>query len=847
MKYDFKAVEAKWQKVWDDENTFAVKIDHSKPKFYALVEFPYPSAAGLHVGHPRSYTALDVVSRKKRMCGYNVLYPMGWDAFGLPTENFAMKNHIHPEIVTKNNVARFKSQLKSLGLSFDWTREINTTDPSYYKWTQWIFLQLYKHGLAYKKEMNVNWCTGCKVVLANEEVVNGKCERCGSDVVHKVKSQWMLRITAYADKLIDGLDGLDYIERVATQQKNWIGRSTGAEVNFGTTAGDTLTVYTTRADTLFGTTYMVISPEHAMVKQWLENGTITNPDAVKAYQAEAARKSDFERTELNKEKTGVKLKGVMGINPVNEQEIPIFISDYVLATYGTGAIMAVPAHDTRDYEFAKVFGLPIVEVVKGQGESNLEKEAFTDVATGTLVNSGFLNGLSVEEAKAKMIAWLEENGKGHAKVNYKLRDWVFSRQRYWGEPIPMVKCEKCGWQPLPESELPLRLPEITDFEPGENGESPLARHTEWVNTTCPCCGGPAVRETDTMPQWAGSSWYFLRYMDPHNDKALASKEALEYWSPVDWYNGGMEHTTLHLLYSRFWHKFLYDIGVVPKPEPYQKRTSHGMILGLNPHNFTNLPAEEQKALLEKYGSETAARAALVQKYGEMADHPVVKMSKSLGNVVNPDDIINEYGADTMRLYEMFIGDFEKAAPWNTASIKGCKRFLDRVWSMQEHILPGEGYRPETEALMHRTIKKVSEDIEVLKHNTAIAALMTLMNEFEAKGGCTRDEFKTLLLLLNPFAPHLTEELWQQQGFEGQMAYAAWPTYEDAKCVESTVEIAVQVNGKVKARLKVPADIESADAIALAKAEPNVVPLLDGKTVVKEIYVKGKLVNLAVKG
>ena len=847
MKYDFKAVEAKWQKVWDDENTFAVKIDHSKPKFYALVEFPYPSAAGLHVGHPRSYTALDVVSRKKRMCGYNVLYPMGWDAFGLPTENFAMKNHIHPEIVTKNNVARFKSQLKSLGLSFDWTREINTTDPSYYKWTQWIFLQLYKHGLAYKKEMNVNWCTGCKVVLANEEVVNGKCERCGSDVVHKVKSQWMLRITAYADKLIDGLDGLDYIERVATQQKNWIGRSTGAEVNFGTTSGDTLTVYTTRCDTLFGATYMVVSPEHAMVKQWLENGTITNPDAVKAYQAEAARKSDFERTELNKEKTGVKLEGVMGINPVNEQEIPIFISDYVLSTYGTGAIMAVPAHDTRDYEFAKVFELPIVEVVKGQGESNLEKEAFTDVATGTLVNSGFLNGLSVEEAKAKMIAWLEENGKGHAKVNYKLRDWVFSRQRYWGEPIPMVKCEKCGWQPLPESELPLRLPEITDFEPGENGESPLARHTEWVNTTCPCCGGPAVRETDTMPQWAGSSWYFLRYMDPHNDKELASKEALEYWSPVDWYNGGMEHTTLHLLYSRFWHKFLYDIGVVPKPEPYQKRTSHGMILGLNPRNFTNLPAEEQKALLEKYGSEKAARAALVEKYGEMADHPVVKMSKSLGNVVNPDDIINEYGADTMRLYEMFIGDFEKAAPWNTASIKGCKRFLDRVWSMQEHILPGEGYRPETEALMHRTIKKVSEDIEVLKHNTAIAALMTLMNEFEAKGGCTRDEFKTLLLLLNPFAPHLTEELWQQQGFEGQMAYAAWPTYEDAKCVESTVEIAVQVNGKVKARLKVPADIESADAIALAKAEPNVAPLLDGKTVVKEIYVKGKLVNLAVKG
>ena len=847
MKYDFKAVEAKWQKVWDDENTFAVKIDHSKPKFYALVEFPYPSAAGLHVGHPRSYTALDVVSRKKRMCGYNVLYPMGWDAFGLPTENFAMKNHIHPEIVTKNNVARFKSQLKSLGLSFDWTREINTTDPSYYKWTQWIFLQLYKHGLAYKKEMNVNWCTGCKCVLANEEVVNGVCERCGSEVVHRVKSQWMLKITAYADKLIDGLDGLDYIERVATQQKNWIGRSHGAEVNFGTTAGDTLTVYTTRCDTLFGATYMVVSPEHAMVKEWLEKGIIKNADAVKAYQAEAARKSDFERSELNKEKTGVKLEGVMGINPVNDKEIPIFISDYVLATYGTGAIMAVPAHDTRDWEFAKKFGLPIIEVVKGTVPSDLDKEAFTDVATGTLVNSDFLNGLSVEDAKNKMYAWLEENGKGHKQVNFKLRDWVFSRQRYWGEPIPMVYCDKCGWVPLPESELPLRLPEIKDFEPGENGESPLARHTEWVSTTCPCCGAPAKRETDTMPQWAGSSWYFLRYCDPKNHDAIASKEALEYWSPVDWYNGGMEHTTLHLLYSRFWHKFLYDIGVVPKPEPYQKRTSHGMILGLNPHNFTNLPAEEQKALLEKCGSEKAARAALVEKYGEMADHPVVKMSKSLGNVVNPDDIINEYGADTMRLYEMFIGDFEKAAPWNTASIKGCKRFLDRVWSMQEHILPGEGYRPETEALMHRTIKKVSEDIEVLKHNTAIAALMTLMNEFEAKGGCTRDEFKTLLLLLNPFAPHLTEELWQQQGFEGQMAYAAWPTYEDAKCVESTVEIAVQVNGKVKARLKVPADIESADAIALAKAEPNVAPLLDGKTVVKEIYVKGKLVNLAVKG
>ena len=809
MKYDFKAVEAKWQKVWDDENTFAVKIDHSKPKFYALVEFPYPSAAGLHVGHPRSYTALDVVSRKKRMCGYNVLYPMGWDAFGLPTENFAMKNHIHPEIVTKNNVARFKSQLKSLGLSFDWTREINTTDPSYYKWTQWIFLQLYKHGLAYKKEMNVNWCTGCKVVLANEEVVNGKCERCGSDVVHKVKSQWMLRITAYADKLIDGLDGLDYIERVATQQKNWIGRSTGAEVNFGTTAGDTLTVYTTRCDTLFGATYMVVSPEHAMVKQWLENGTITNPDAVKAYQAEAARKSDFERTELNKEKTGVKLEGVMGINPVNEQEIPIFISDYVLATYGTGAIMAVPAHDTRDYEFAKVFDLPIVEVVKGQGESNLEKEAFTDVATGTLVNSGFLNGLSVEEAKAKMISWLEENGKGHAKVNYKLRDWVFSRQRYWGEPIPMVKCEKCGWQPLPESELPLRLPEITDFEPGENGESPLARHTEWVNTTCPCCGGPAVRETDTMPQWAGSSWYFLRYMDPHNDKELASKEALEYWSPVDWYNGGMEHTTLHLLYSRFWHKFLYDIGVVPTKEPYAKRTSHGMILG---------------------------------EGGE-------KMSKSRGNVVNPNDIVAQYGADTMRLYIMFVGDFEQAATWSTEAVKGSKRFLDRVWNLAENAKESYEVSPANEAIIHKTIKKVTDDIDNLKMNTAIAAMMTMVNEMSANG-VTRGDMKDLILLLNPFAPHITEELWEMLGFAAQTGkmccQAEWPVYDASKTVASTVNMAVQVNGKLKGTITVPADSEEAAVLEAAKAVDKVAKAVEGMQVVKTILVKNRLVNLIVK-
>ena len=849
MKYDYKAVEAKWQKVWEDEKTFHVEIDHSKPKFYALVEFPYPSGAGLHVGHPRSYTALDVVSRKRRQNGYNVLYPMGWDAFGLPTENFAMKNHIHPAIVTKNNVDHFRQQLKALGFSFDWDREINTTDPEYYKWTQWIFLQLYKHGLAYKKEMNVNWCTGCKCVLANEEVVNGVCERCGSEVVHRVKSQWMLKITAYADKLIDGLDGLDYIERVATQQKNWIGRSHGAEVNFGTTAGDTLTVYTTRCDTLFGATYMVVSPEHAMVKQWLDNGTIQNAEAVKAYQAEAARKSDFERSELNKEKTGVKLEGVMGINPVNDKEIPIFISDYVLATYGTGAIMAVPAHDTRDWEFAKKFGLPIIEVVKGNTPSNLDEAAFTDVATGTLVNSGFLDGLSVADAKKKMVEWLESSGKGKDKVNYKLRDWVFSRQRYWGEPIPMVKCEKCGWQPLPESSLPLTLPDITDFEPGPDGESPLARHTDWVKTTCPCCGGPATRETDTMPQWAGSSWYFLRYMDPHCKDALASKEALEYWSPVDWYNGGMEHTTLHLLYSRFWHKFLYDIGVVPSPEPYQKRTAHGMILGLNPHSFVNLPAEEQEKLLKEYGSQKAAEKALEEKYGEMARHPIVKMSKSLGNVINPDEVVDTYGADTMRLYEMFMGDFEQAAPWQTSAIAGCNRFLDRVWALSDKLVEGEGYRPQVETLMHQTIKKVGADIEGLKMNTAIAQLMTLVNTLYDNGGATKAEYETVVQLLNPFAPHMTEELWEKLGHshDEQLAYYPWPQYEEAKCVEAMVEIAVQVNGKVKARLKVAADITSEDAIAAAKAEPAVAEALAGKTIAKEIYVKGRLVNLAVKG
>ena len=806
MKYDFKAVEAKWQKVWQDEHTFHAEIDHSKPKFYALVEFPYPSAAGLHVGHPRSYTALDIVARKKRQCGYNVLYPMGWDAFGLPTENYALKNHINPEIVTAKNVARFKSQLQALGLSFDWDREINTTDPEYYKWTQWIFLQLYKHGLAYKKATTVNYCTGCKVVLANEEVVNGVCERCGSPVVQRVKSQWMLKITAYADRLIDDLDQVDYIDRVKTQQRNWIGRSHGAEVNFETSAGDTLTVYTTRADTLFGVTYMVISPEHAYIKKWIDAGLIKNVDAVKAYQDEAARKSDFERTELNKEKTGVKIEGVTAIDPVNGAEVPIFISDYVLATYGTGAIMAVPAHDSRDWEFAKKFGLPIIEVVKGNTPANLDEAAFTDVATGTLVNSGFLTGLSVEDAKEKMYAWLEENHKGCKKVNFKLRDWVFSRQRYWGEPIPMVHCEKCGWQPIPESELPLRLPEITDFEPGPDGESPLARHTEWIKTTCPCCGGPAKRETDTMPQWAGSSWYFLRYMDPHNNDALASREALEYWSPVDWYNGGMEHTTLHLLYSRFWHKFLYDIGVVHTKEPYAKRTSHGMILGEN---------------------------------GE-------KMSKSRGNVVNPDDIVRDYGADTMRLYEMFIGDFEKSAPWNTASIKGCRRFLERVWSLADILVDGDGYSAELEGAMHRTIKKVTEDIEVLKMNTAIAAMMSLLNEIYDKKSITRGEFKTLLILLNPFAPHITEELWQQCGYEGQLAHAKWPEFDEAKCVEDTVEIAVQVNGKLRAKLTVATGAAKEDAIAAAKAEPNVAKALEGKTICKEIYVPGKLVNIAVR-
>ena len=802
MKYDFKTVEAKWQKVWADEKTFHAEIDHSKPKFYALVEFPYPSAAGLHVGHPRSYTALDIVARKKRQCGCNVLYPMGWDAFGLPTENYALKNHINPEIVTAQNVARFKSQLQALGLSFDWDREINTTDPEYYKWTQWIFIQLFKKGLAYKKETTVNYCTGCKVVLANEEVVNGVCERCGSPVVQKNKSQWMLKITAYADRLIDDLDEVDYIDRVKTQQRNWIGRSHGAEINFATTAGDTLTVYTTRADTLFGATYMVISPEHAFIKKWVDAGLIQNADAVAAYQEEAARKSDFERTELNKDKTGVVIEGVKGINPVNGKEIPIFISDYVLATYGTGAIMAVPAHDTRDWEFAKKFGLPIIEVVKGNTPSDLDKEAFTDVATGTLVNSDFLNGLSVEDAKNKMYAWLEENGKGHKQVNFKLRDWVFSRQRYWGEPIPIIKCDKCGYVPLPESELPLRLPMVDSYEPTDTGESPLAKMTDWVNTTCPCCGGPAKRETDTMPQWAGSSWYFLRYMDPHNPDALASPEALNYWAPVDWYNGGMEHTTLHLLYSRFWHKFLYDIGVVPTKEPYQKRTSHGMILGQN---------------------------------GE-------KMSKSRGNVVNPDEIVDQYGADTMRLYEMFIGDFEKAAPWNSDSIKGCKRFLERYWNLQTMVTPEETYSNDLETLMHQTIQKVTEDIDQLKCNTAIAALMTLLNKVYDKGSITRGELRTLTVLLNPFAPHVTEEMWEVEQFGGMVHEAQWPAFDPAKTKEDTVEIVLQVLGKVRSRMTISADTPKEEVLAAAKADSKIAALLEGKTIKKEIYVPGKLVN-----
>ena len=808
MGYDFTAIESKWQKYWDEHKTFHAENDYSKPKFYALVEFPYPSGQGLHIGHPRPYTAMDIVSRKRRLQGYNVLFPMGWDAFGLPTENFAIKNKIHPAIVTKNNVARFKAQLKSLGLSFDWDREINTTDPDYFKWTQWIFLKLFKAGLAYKKEMNVNWCTSCKVVLANEEVVNGVCERCGGEVVHKVKSQWMLKITEYAQKLIDDLDSVDYFEKIKTAQKNWIGRSTGAEVDFTTTAGDMLTVYTTRPDTLFGATYMVISPEHPIIEKWADK--LQNMDDIREYQAAAARKSDFDRTEMNKDKTGVKLEGVRAINPVNGKEIPIFISDYVLMTYGTGAIMAVPAHDTRDWEFAKVFDLPIIEVVKG-GE-DVQKEAFTDCATGVMVNSEFLDGLSVEDAKVKIKEWLTANGKGREKVNYKLRDWVFSRQRYWGEPIPVVNCEKCGWVALPESELPLKLPDVESYMPTDTGESPLSTLESFINTTCPCCGGPAKRETDTMPQWAGSSWYFLRYCDPHNDKELASREALKYWMPVDWYNGGMEHTTLHLLYSRFWHKFLYDQGVVPCKEPYMKRTSHGMILGKDP-----------------------------ERPGEFT-----KMSKSKGNVVNPDDVVKEFGADTLRLYEMFVGDFEKAAPWQENGIKGCKRFLDRVWAMQDKVVPGDEYSDKLRASMHKTIKKVSEDIETLKFNTAIATMMGLLNEIDAAGSLTRADYRTLLILLNPFAPHITEELYQVMGYEGVLNEQKWVEYDEKLCVEDSVEIVVQVNGKVKARFNAPVNCDKDELEKLALDLPEVKALTDGKTIVKKIAVPNKLVNIVVK-
>ena len=801
-KYNPSEIEPKWQKKWEEAGVFHASNTSDKPKYYALIEFPYPSGQGLHVGHPRPYTALDVVSRKRRMEGYNVLYPIGWDAFGLPAENYAIKNHVHPEEITKKNIARFKQQIQSLGISFDWSREISTIDPKYYKWTQWIFLQLFKNGLAYKKEMSVNWCTSCKCVLANEEVVNGVCERCGSEVIHKVKSQWMLKITAYAQRLIDDLDLVDYPDRVKTQQKNWIGRSEGAEVDFNTTAGDKLTVYTTRPDTLYGATYMVVSPEHPFIEKWADK--LQNLDAVRAYQAEAAKKSDFERTEVAKDKTGVRLEGVEAINPLTGTTIPIFISDYVLVSYGTGAIMAVPAHDTRDWEFAKKFDLPIIEVVKG---GDVQKEAFTDCDTGIMVNSGILDGMTVEEAKVRIKDYLEETGIGHRKVNYKLRDWVFARQRYWGEPIPIVHCEKCGYVPIDESELPLVLPQVDSYEPTDNGESPLSKMTDWVNTTCPKCGGKAMRETDTMPQWAGSSWYFLRYMDPHNDESFASKEALNYWHQVDWYNGGMEHTTLHLLYSRFWHKFLYDIGQVPTAEPYAKRTSHGMILGEN---------------------------------GE-------KMSKSRGNVVNPDDVVNEFGADTLRLYEMFIGDFEKAAPWSNAGIKGCRRFIERYWNLQSILIDGEAIRPEMENSFHKAIKKVSYDIENLKFNTAIASLMALMNVIAEKGSINKAELSVFTMLLNPFAPHVTEEVWSEMKLgEGMVTEQIWPKYDESKCKDDVIEIVVQVNGKVRTRLCVAADIQKDDAIALAKAEDRIAAEINGKNVVKEIYVPGKLVNIVVK-
>ena len=798
--YNPKVVEPKWQKIWEDNKAFHADNDYSKPKFYALVEFPYPSGQGLHVGHPRPYTALDIVSRKRRMQGYNVLFPMGWDAFGLPTENFAIKNKIHPAMVTRNNVKRFKGQLQSIGYSFDWDREINTTDPKYYKWTQWIFLQLFKKGLAYKAEMPINWCTSCKCGLANEEVVDGKCERCGSEVVRKVKSQWMLKITEYADKLVDDLDTVDYIERVKTQQKNWIGRSHGAEVDFRLAGKEeVLRVYTTRPDTLFGATYMVVSPEHPYIDQFKDE--ITNYDAIMEYRAMAARKSDFERTELAKDKTGVQIEGLRAVNPVNGKEIPIWVSDYVLMSYGTGAIMAVPAHDGRDWDFAKKFGLPIIEVVAGG--KDVQEEVYTDVEDGILVNSDFLNGLSVADAKKKITEWLEEKGIGTARTNFKLRDWVFSRQRYWGEPIPIVKCDKCGYVAVPESELPLELPDVDNYMTTDDGESPLSAMTDWVNTTCPCCGGPAKRETDTMPQWAGSSWYFLRYIDPDNDHALADPEALKYWMPVDWYNGGMEHTTLHLLYSRFWHKFLYDQGVVPCPEPYKKRTSHGMILGEN---------------------------------GE-------KMSKSRGNVINPDDIINEFGADTLRTYEMFIGAFELAASWSQDGVKGCRRFLDRVWKLQDNVNGETGYSKQFETRIHQTIKKVSSDFESMKYNTAIAAMMSLLNEYYKVDNITRDEYKVLLLLLNPVAPHITEELWETMGFEGHVWQHAWPEYDEAKTVEQTVEVAVQINGKVKATVSLPKDIAKEDAIAAGKEA--VASKITGN-IVKEIYVPGRIINIVVK-
>lgn len=813
--YDYTAIEKKWQDYWDEHHTFRADNDYKKEKFYALVEFPYPSGQGLHIGHPRPYTAMDIVSRKRRLAGYNVLFPMGWDAFGLPTENYAIKNKIHPAIVTENNVEKFKKQLKALGLSFDWEREINTTDPDYYKWTQWIFLQFFKKGLAYKKEMSVNWCTSCKVVLANEEVVAGECERCGGEVVHKVKSQWMLKITEYAERLLDDLENVDYLERIKASQVNWIGRSTGVELDFSTSIGDILTVYTTRPDTLFGATYMVISPEHPYIDRWSKQ--LKNMEEIIAYQEKAAKKSDFERAEMAKDKTGVKLDGVNAINPVNGKEIPIFISDYVLMTYGTGAIMAVPGHDTRDNEFAKKFGLPIVEVVEDSSELKLtelklaelklaEDKPFVSTTTGILKNSDFLNGLSVEDAKEKMKQWLEKKGIGKTKVNFKLRDWVFSRQRYWGEPIPIVECEKCGYVPLPESELPLRLPEVDSYMPTDNGESPLANLESFIQTTCPCCGGAARRETDTMPQWAGSSWYFLRYIDPKNMDALAAKEALEYWLPIDWYNGGMEHTTLHLLYSRFWHKFLYDEKIVPTKEPYARRTSHGMILGED---------------------------------GQ-------KMSKSRGNVISPDVVIAEYGADTLRLFEMFIGDFEKTAPWSQSSIKGCKRFLDRIWALQDFLIDGDVYREELMVNMHKTIKKVTYDIENLKFNTAIATMMALLNDVSAIKTINRAEFKTLLILLNPFAPHITEEIYENVGYEGVLNEQKWPVYEEALCVESKIEIVCQINGKVKAKLDIHVDEKQENIIEQAKEISEIKNLIKGKTIVKEIYVKERLVNLVIK-